>query len=123
MKTSAEGRLKQNSTYHGKSVHEAVLKLLRDSSISGATLLRGIEGYETDGKIHTLKILEWSNELPIVVEAVDDEEKVRALVPKLREIVGKELMTMQAAEILKPACIFCFSNSKRGVDNLYYLST
>ncbi|AKB16998.1 MULTISPECIES: DUF190 domain-containing protein [unclassified Methanosarcina] len=92
--------LKQNSTYHGKSIHEAVLELLRDSGIIGATLLRGIEGYGTDGKIHTLKILELSNGLPVVVEAVDSEEKIRALVPKLREIVGKELMTMQAVEIL-----------------------
>ena len=92
--------LKQNTTYYGKSVHEAVLELLRDSGIRGATLLRGIEGYGTDGKIHTLKILEWSNELPVVVEAVDKEEKIRALVPQLREIVGKELMTMQAVEIL-----------------------
>jgi len=41
--------LKQNATY-GKSVHEAVLKLLRDSGISGATLLRGIKGYGTNGK-------------------------------------------------------------------------
>ena len=85
--------LKQNSTCHGKSVHEAVLELLRDSGVSGATLLRGIEGYGTDGKIHTLKILEWSNELPAVVEAVDDEEKTGVLVPKLREIAGKKLMT------------------------------
>ena len=75
-------------------------ELLRDSNIRGATLLRGIEGYGTDGKIHTLKILEWSNDLPVVVETVDNEEKIRALVPKLREIVGKELMTMQAVEIL-----------------------
>lgn len=92
--------LKQNSTYHGKSVHEAVFELLRDSGISGATLLRGIEGYGEDGKIHTLKILNLSIELPVVVETVGNEEKIRALVPKLREIVGKELMTMQAVEIL-----------------------
>ncbi|MFZ2498114.1 DUF190 domain-containing protein [Methanosarcina sp.] len=92
--------LKQTSTQHGKSVHKAVLELLRDSDISGATLLRGIEGYGTDGKIHTLKILELSNDLPVVVEAVDREEKIRALVPKLREIVGKELMTLQTVEIL-----------------------
>ncbi|AAM03653.1 TPA: DUF190 domain-containing protein [Methanosarcina acetivorans] len=92
--------LKQNVTYHGKSVHEAILELLRDSGISGATLLRGIEGYGADGKIHTLKILNLSNDLPVVVEAVDEEEKIRALVPKLREIIGEELMTMQAVEIL-----------------------
>ncbi|WP_440946236.1 DUF190 domain-containing protein [Methanosarcina sp. T3] len=92
--------LKQNATYHGKSVHEAVLELLRDSGIGGATLLRGIEGYGEDGKIHTLKILNLSYDLPVVVEAVDSEEKIRALVPKLREIVGKELMTMQTVEIL-----------------------
>ncbi len=92
--------LKQNATYQGKSAHEAVLELLRDSGIRGATLLRGIEGYGKDGKIHTLKILELSSELPVVVEAVDSEEKIRSLVPQLREIVGKELMTIQEVEIL-----------------------
>ncbi|WP_269746419.1 DUF190 domain-containing protein [Methanosarcina lacustris] len=44
--------------------------------------------------------MEWSNDLPVVVEAVEDEEKIRDLIPKLREIVGKELMTMQAVKIL-----------------------
>ncbi|AKB76325.1 hypothetical protein MSLAZ_3064 [Methanosarcina lacustris Z-7289] len=53
--------LKQNATYQGKSIHEAVLELLRDSNIRGATLLRGIEGYGTDGKIHTVNYppLKW----------------------------------------------------------------
>ena len=92
--------LKQNATYHGKSVHVKVLEFLRDSGISGATLLRGVEGYGTDRKIYTVKILELSHDLPVVVETVDDEEKIRALIPQLREIVGKELMTMQAVEIL-----------------------
>ncbi|AKB34764.1 hypothetical protein MSSAC_0174 [Methanosarcina siciliae C2J] len=92
--------LKQNTTYQDKSVHEAVLELLRDSGVNGATLLRGIEGYGADGKIHTLKILNLSNDLPVVVEAVDSEGKIRALVPKLKEIVGKELMTMQTVEVL-----------------------
>jgi PII-like signaling protein len=41
-----------------------------------------------------------SHELPVVVEAVDDEEKIRSLIPQLREIVGKELMTIQAVEII-----------------------
>lgn len=47
-----------------------------------------------------LYILELSHELPVVVEAVDDEEKIRSLIPLLREIVGKELMTIQAVEIV-----------------------
>ena len=92
--------LKQNATFHGKSVHEKVLEFLRDSGISGATLLRGIEGYGTDKRSHTVKILELSHDLPVVVEAVDDEEKIRSLIPQLREIVGKELMTIHAVEIL-----------------------
>jgi len=48
----------------------------------------------------TLKILELNDELPVVIEAVDREEKIRTLVPKLREIVGKKLMTIQVLEIL-----------------------
>ena len=47
-----------------------------------------------------MKILELSHDLPVVVEAVDDEEKIRDLIPQLREIVGKELMTIHAVEIL-----------------------
>lgn len=92
--------LKQNATYHGKSVHEKVIEFLRDSGINGSTLLRGIEGYGTDKKIHTVNILELSHELPVVVEAVDDEGKIRSLIPLLREIVGNELMTIQAVEIV-----------------------
>jgi PII-like signaling protein len=92
--------LKDSSTYHGKSVHETVLEFLRDSGIRGATLLRGIEGYGADGKIRSLKVLALSNEIPLVIETVDEEEKLRPLIPKLREIVGQELMTLQAVEIV-----------------------
>lgn len=92
--------LKQNSTFHEKSIYEKVIEFLLDSGINGATLLRGIEGYGADKKIHTIKILELSHDLPVVMEVIDDEEKLRSLIPQLREIIGKELMTIQRVEIV-----------------------
>lgn len=92
--------LKQNATFHDKSIHEKVIEFLLDSGIKGATLLRGIEGYGADKKIHTIKILELSHDLPVIMEVVDDEEKLRSIIPQLKVIVGEELMTIQAVEIL-----------------------
>jgi len=92
--------LKQNATFHDESIYEKVIEFLLDSGINGATLLRGIEGYGADKKIHTIKVLQLSHDIPVVMEVIDDEEKLRSLIPQLREIVGNELMTIQKVEIV-----------------------
>ena len=92
--------LSENDTYKGRSAHHAVLEYLKDSHIAGATVIHGIEGYGVHSNIHTASILRLGVDLPLIVEAVDTDEKIRPLLPKLREMVPKELMTLQEVEII-----------------------
>ena len=92
--------LSENDTYKGRSAHHAIIEYLKDSYVAGATVIHGIEGYGVHSNIHTASILRLGVDLPLIVEAVDTEDKIRPLIPKLREMVPKDLMTLQEIEIL-----------------------
>jgi PII-like signaling protein len=85
-----------DSDRHGrKPMHLAIVELLHDEGISGATVLHGIEGYGAHKQIHTARILDLSGDLPVVVVAVDRPEKIEAVLPKLDEIIGEGLVTTE----------------------------
>jgi uncharacterized protein len=69
-----------------KPVYEIIVKAARDRSIAGATVLRGIMSYGASSRIHTAQLIEISQDLPIVVEIVDTEEKITAFISVINEI-------------------------------------
>ncbi len=90
-----------DSDKHGrKPLHLAIVELLHDEGISGATVLHGIEGYGAHNQIHTARILDLSGDLPVVVVAVDLPEKVKAVLPKIDEMIGQGLVTTEEARIV-----------------------
>ena len=90
-----------DSDKHGrKPLHLAIVELLHDEGISGATVLHGIEGYGAHKQIHTARILDLSGDLPVVIVAVDLPEKIEAVLPKLDEMIGQGLVTTEDAQIV-----------------------
>jgi PII-like signaling protein len=90
-----------DSDKHGhKPLHLAIVELLHEESVSGATVLHGIEGYGSHKQIHTARILDLSGDLPVVIVAVDRPEKIEAVLPKLDEIIGEGLVTTEEARIV-----------------------
>ena len=69
-----------------KPVYEIIIKAARDHSIAGATVLRGIMSYGASTRIHTAQLIEISQDLPIIVEIVDTEEKVNEFIPVINQI-------------------------------------
>ncbi|WP_292486590.1 DUF190 domain-containing protein [Methanohalobium sp.] len=92
--------MNQSDTYKGKTSHDAVLEYLKDSGIAGATVIHGIEGYGTHNEIHTANVLRLGVDLPVIVEVIDDEEKIRNVIPHLKEMLPGALMTLQDIEIV-----------------------
>ena len=85
-----------DSDKHGhKPLHLAIIELLHEESVSGATVLHGIEGYGSHKQIHTARILDLSGGLPVVIVAVDLPEKIEAILPKLDAMVGGGLVTTE----------------------------
>jgi PII-like signaling protein len=89
--------------HHGEALYLAVLNYLFYHGVSGATVTKGVAGFGPDHHLHTARILEASENLPVKIEFVDTREKIDELLPKLLEIVGEGLIEMQDTTIVKAA--------------------
>src|SRR5689334_3165728 len=72
-----------------KPVYEIIVKAARDHSVAGATVLRGIMYYGASTRIHTAQWIEISQDLPMVIEVVDEEEKINNFIPVINDIFEK----------------------------------
>ena len=81
-------------------LYEAIVQEARKRGLAGATVLRGSEGFGAHSRIHTSRILRLSQDLPIIVEIVDTEEKIQAFLPLLDEMVQEGLATVEKATVL-----------------------
>ncbi len=89
-----------DSTDH-KALYEAIVLKARELNIAGATVLRGGMGFGASSRIHTSKILRLSEDLPVVIEIVDTEEKINSLLPYLDEVIKGGMVTLEKVKILK----------------------
>ena len=86
---------------HGhQPLYEAIVLKARELHLGGATVLRGPMGYGHSSRLHTAKILRLSEDLPVVIEIVDSEEKINELLPILDEIMGSGLITMEKVKVM-----------------------
>ena len=86
-----------------RPLYEAIVLRAREAHLAGATVLKGPMGFGRHSRMHTSKLLELSSDLPIVIEIVDAEEKVRAFMPVVDELVTEGLVTLEAVRIIKYA--------------------
>jgi PII-like signaling protein len=86
--------------WHGRSLAEAIVLMLRKEGLAGATVIRGVEGFGADSRIHSAHILRLSEDLPIVVEVVDREDRIRQILPKLDEMVTEGLVCVADVDIV-----------------------
>ena len=84
-----------------RPLYEAIVLKAREMHLAGATVLRGVMGFGRNSRLHTAKILRLSEDLPIVVEIVDSEERIQQLLPWLEQVVTEGLVTMERARVLR----------------------
>ena len=105
MKIEGEGQLLrifigESDRWEGRTLYEAIVMKVREQGCAGATVLRGIEGFGAHSRIHAAKVLRLSDDLPIIVEIVDKEERIQSLLPILDEMVGEGLVTLEKVHII-----------------------
>jgi len=98
VKIEAEAKLLTiyvNSTdhWHGQPLYSAIVQLCRDRGIAGATVTRCVEGYGGSGHLHTSRLLELTENLPVRIEIVDISERIEPLLTALEPMIGEGLMT------------------------------
>ncbi len=87
--------------HRGEPLYEALVFKAREMGLAGATVLRGSAGYGHTSRIHTSKILRLSDDLPLVVEIVDTQQKIDAFLPVLDDMMESGLVTLEKARVLR----------------------
>lgn len=93
--------LGENDRHGRQPLYEAIVLKAREAHLAGATVLRGPMGYGKSSRLHTAKILRLSEDLPIVIEIVDSEEKINAFLPNLDVMMQSGLVTLEKVKVIQ----------------------
>ena len=105
MRIEGEGQLLrifigESDRWEGRPLFEAIVRRAREEGLAGATVLRGMEGFGANSRVHTSKILRLSQDLPIVIEIVDRPQQIESFLPLLDEMVTEGMMTLERVRII-----------------------
>ncbi|AEB12509.1 DUF190 domain-containing protein [Marinithermus hydrothermalis] len=93
--------LGESDKHQGRPLYAVLVEEARRRGLKGATVLKGVMGYGAGSRIHTATILRLSEDLPVVVEIVDEEEKIRAFITFLDEVMQGGLVTLERVEVIR----------------------
>src|SRR5712672_2373229 len=93
--------LGESDRWEHKPLYEAIVLKARELHLAGATVLRGPMGFGANSRLHTTKVLQLSEDLPIIVEIVDSKEKIDGLMPHVDEMVQEGLVTLEPVQVIK----------------------
>ncbi|MDX2676480.1 DUF190 domain-containing protein [Streptomyces soliscabiei] len=91
----------ENDTWHRKPLYTEIVHRAHAAGLAGASVFRGIEGFGASSLIHTARLLSLSEDLPVAVVVVDTEERVRAFLPELDELVTEGMVTLDPCEVIR----------------------
>ena len=90
----------ERDKYRGKPLYLYLLHFFKSQGVKGATVYRGIAGYGSHSLIHTADILRLSEDLPVVIEVVDEEDVIRSVLPEVKRVVSEGLITLEPVEVI-----------------------
>jgi len=90
----------ESDRHKHQPLYEAIVLKARETHLAGATVLRGPMGFGKSSRVHTAKILRLSMDLPVVIEIIDSEEKIRAFLPILDSMIGGGLVTLEKVQVI-----------------------
>lgn len=105
MKIEGSGKLLrifvgESDRWGRQPLYTAIVEAARKAGVAGATVFKGVEGYGGHSVVHAARVFDLSSDLPILIEIVDTEERVRAFLPQLDEMVKEGMVTLETVEII-----------------------
>ncbi|MBI4249630.1 MAG: DUF190 domain-containing protein [Elusimicrobia bacterium] len=105
MKIPSDGKLLrifvgEADRWDGLPLYEAIVHEAKRQGLAGATAIKGFMGFGCKSHMHTAKLLRLSEDLPVIIEIVDSEEKINRLLPKLDEMVWEGLITLEKVQVV-----------------------
>ena len=90
----------ESDKHHGRPLYEAIAEAALHAGLAGATVLRGCLGFGAHQRIHTAKILQISEKLPMVIEIIDAPERIAAFLPQLDGLLDHGLATLEKVQVV-----------------------
>lgn len=105
MKLEGEGTLLrifigELDKWRKQPLYEAIVLRARELGLAGATVLRGPMGFGAHSRLHTAKILRLSDDLPVIIEIVDKEDKIQAFLPELDRMIPDGMVTLEKVRVI-----------------------
>jgi len=91
----------EDDTYNNQPLYDVLVRKAREMGLAGATVLKGIEGYGANSRIHTANVLRLSEDLPVVIEIVDSKEYIDDFLEETGSMIEEGLVTMEKADVIK----------------------
>lgn len=95
----------ENDKFHGQPLFEAIVYEAKKEGLAGATVVRGMMGFGANSRVHTSKLLELSSDLPLIVEIIDTEEKIRSFTIRVEQMFEESksggMITLEKAEVIR----------------------
>ena len=93
--------LGESDQWQGTPLYVAIVQFLREQGCAGATVTRAVAGYGAGSRLHESGGWQWSSDAPVVIQVVDQPDRLRRLLPHLQEMLSQGLMTLHETEVLK----------------------
>lgn len=91
----------ESDRWHHQPLHTAIVEMLRKEGFAGATVVKGVEGFGKNSRIHTASILRLSEDLPVILTFVDSPERVDMVLPTIDEMVGGGMVIVEDVHVRK----------------------
>src|SRR5215472_3777561 len=92
----------ETDLWHAHPLYEAIVRRLRQAGLAGATAHQGIMGFGSHMKVHHKRLFGVSDDRPVVITVVDNEHKIREILPEIRAMVKEGLVVLVDAEVIEP---------------------
>lgn len=91
----------ESGSWHHRPLYTEIVHRAHRAGLAGASVFRGIEGFGASSVIHTQRLLSLSEDLPVAVVIVDTEERIRAFLPLVDELIGEGVAVLDACEVIR----------------------
>ncbi|MBF6066127.1 DUF190 domain-containing protein [Nocardia terpenica] len=91
----------EDDIWHHRPVYHEIVRRAREAGLAGATVVRGCEGYGGHSVIHTTRLLDLTEDLPAVIVIVDTDDKIRAFLPELDDLIGDGTVLLDEVEVIR----------------------